>query len=374
MSIKFFYIKKRNIFSKIHLDPILFFIILVLLLYSILVMWSASDKNIIIMKQKIIHIFIGIIIMQILANIPPKIYKNWCFYFYIFYIILLIFVNIWGSTKHGSKRWLNIGFLTFQPSEIGKIIIPLIISRIVNSNNIYPIKITNFLISLIIILIPTFLIIKQPDLGTAILIVSSGIFVLFLSGISWKFIFSILFSLIIFIPIFWNCCMYDYQKNRITMLLNPKKDILKSGYHIHQSKIAIGSGGWKGKGWLCGTQSHLKFLPEHHTDFIFSVLAEEFGLIGVLILLLLYFLLILRCFIIAYFIKNNFGKVLIGSLTLSLFVYIFINIGMVSGIIPVVGIPLPFFSYGGSALIIFMAKFGIIMSIYFYKKKLSDTL
>jgi rod shape determining protein RodA len=224
------------------------------------------------------------------------------------------------------------------------------------------------------VFVPTLLVAAQPDLGTAILIAASGIFVLFLSGMSWKLIACAAVLVAAFIPILWFFLMHDYQRDRVMMLLNPESDPLGAGYHIIQSKIAIGSGGFSGKGWLHGTQSQLEFLPERHTDFIFAVLAEELGLQGVLVLLALYLGLITRGLVIAAKAQTTFGRVMSGGLMLIFFVYVFVNIGMVSGIVPVVGVPLPLVSYGGSALIVLMAGFGIVMSIHTHRKMLSKNL
>ena len=330
---------KKSLWDKIHLDPTMLLILLALLTYSALVIWSASGQDVGMMERKIGQIAMGVVIMIVMAQIPPRVYEGWAPYLYIFCIILLVAVDAFGAISKGAQRWLDLGIVRFQPSEIAKIAVP-----------------------------------PQPDLGTSILIALSGLFVLFLSGLSWRLIGIAVVLVAAFIPILWFFLMHDYQRQRVMMLLDPETDPLGAGYHIIQSKIAIGSGGLRGKGWLHGTQSQLEFLPERHTDFIFAVLAEELGLIGVLILLALYILLIMRGLWIAAQAQTTFGRVMAGGLMLILFVYVFVNIGMVSGILPVVGVPLPLVSYGGSALIVLMAGFGIVMSIHTHRKMLSKSV
>lgn len=359
--------------ARLHVDIPMLLIIVALTIYSIMIMWSASGQDINMMHRKIIQIAIGFIIMITLAQISPRVYESWAPYLYICCLVLLVFVNTFGQISKGAQRWLDVGFIRFQPSEIAKIAVPLMIARFVN-RIFCPSTLTNTLLALMLILIPTLLIAMQPDLGTSILVATSGLFVLFLAGMNWKLIASAVISIASFIPILWFFLMHDYQRDRIIMLLDPEMDPLGAGYHIIQSKIAIGSGGLLGKGWLHGTQSQLEFLPERHTDFIFAILAEELGLIGATILLILYLLLIIRGLIIAANAQNTFGRVIVGGLILILFVYVFVNIGMVSGILPVVGVPLPFISYGGSALIVLMAEVGIIMSIHTHRKFLSKSL
>lgn len=365
--------QKKFLWDKLHIDLILFLLIILLLLFGIFIMWSASGKNYEIMQQKILQIIGGLLIMLLLAQIPPRIYEFWAPYIYSISLILLILVNIFGKIHKGAQRWLDFGIIKFQPSEIIKISVLLVVAHCVNRGQ-YPPSIKNIIIALSLTSIPTIFVLSQPDLGTAILTASSGLFVLFLSGISWKLIIfstSLIFS---FIPIFWFFFMHEYQRTRILMLLHPETDPLGAGYHIIQSKIAIGSGGLTGKGWLNGTQSQLEFLPERHTDFIFSVIGEELGFLGISILLLLYAGLIFRGFFIAIHLQNMFGRLMTGGFMLVLFACIFVNIAMVSGILPIVGVPLPFISYGGSSLLMLMIGFGIIMSIYGHRKMISKIL
>lgn len=364
---------KFNCLIRLNIDKIMLLIIFILTGYSIIVLWSATGQNVELMKNKLLQIFFGFLVMIIMTKIPPKIYEHYSLYLYILSLILLISVNFFGETSKGAKRWLDFAFIRFQPSEIAKITVPLIVARFIN-RSFFPLTAKKTIFIIILILIPTFLVAKQPDLGTSVLIAFSGLLILFLGGANWKIILILLAILSFFLPILWFFLMHDYQKNRIITLLNPTNDPLGAGYHIIQSKIAIGSGGLFGKGWLKGTQSQLEFLPERHTDFIFSVLAEEFGLIGITILIILYLILIIRGLNIACKVQNTFSRIISAGFALILFFYVFINIGMVIGILPIVGIPLPIISYGGSSFIILMAKFGIIMSIKKHKTLLSKNL
>ncbi|EKT59470.1 peptidoglycan glycosyltransferase MrdB [Providencia sneebia] len=364
---------KLSLSTRLHIDVPMLLIVLALLAYSAMIMWSASGQDIEMMERKMGQIAAGLVVMIVMAQIPPRVYENLAPQLYIFCVILLIFVDAFGQISKGAQRWLDLGIIRFQPSEIAKIAVPLMVARFMN-RDLCPPSLKNTMIALVLIFLPTLLVAAQPDLGTSILVATSGLFVLFLAGMSWRLITIAAVALAAFIPLLWFFLMHDYQRARVMMLLDPESDPLGAGYHIIQSKIAIGSGGLMGKGWLHGTQSQLEFLPERHTDFIFAVLSEELGLIGVLVLLALYLLLIIRGLYIAANAQNTFGRVMVGGLILILFVYVFVNIGMVSGILPVVGVPLPLVSYGGSALIVLMAGFGIIMSIHTHKKFLSKSL
>lgn len=361
------------LWNKLHIDAMLLFFVILLLVYSIFVVWSASSQDVSMMERKIAQIVIGLLVMLVLAQVPPRVYEAWAPYLYIFCVFLLVLVDAFGQISKGAQRWLDLGFVRFQPSEIAKISVPLMVARFINRDS-YPLSLKNTAVALVIIFLPTLLVATQPDLGTAILIAFSGLFVLFLSGMSWRLIAVSALLLTAFLPVLWFFLMHDYQRDRVIMLLNPEIDPLGAGYHIIQSKIAIGSGGLIGKGWLHGTQSQLEFLPERHTDFIFAVLGEELGFIGILVLLTLYLIIIIRGLVIAARAQNTFGRVIAGGLMLILFVYVFVNIGMVSGVLPVVGVPLPLVSYGGSALIVIMAGFGIVMSIHTHRKMLSKIL
>ncbi|MBA0218069.1 peptidoglycan glycosyltransferase MrdB [Pectobacterium brasiliense] len=365
--------QKGSFWAKIHIDLPFLLCILALLGYSLFVLWSASGQDIGMMERKVVQIVLGFTVMIVMAQIPPRVYEGWAPYLYIVCVILLLIVDIFGQISKGAQRWLDLGFVRFQPSEIAKIAVPLMVARFIN-RDMCPPSLKNTAIALVLIFVPTLLVAAQPDLGTSILIALSGLFVLFLAGMSWRLIGIAVLLLAAFIPILWFFLMHDYQRARVMMLLDPESDPLGAGYHIIQSKIAIGSGGLSGKGWLHGTQSQLEFLPERHTDFIFAVLSEELGLIGVLILLVMYLFMIMRGLVIAANAQTSFGRVMVGGLMLILFFYVFVNIGMVSGILPVVGVPLPLVSYGGSALVVLMAGFGIVMSIHTHRKLLSKNL
>ncbi|QJC32550.1 rod shape-determining protein RodA [Enterobacteriaceae endosymbiont of Donacia dentata] len=352
--------------SILHIDIMLLALIILISMLSMFITWSISETyhyNLI--KHKFIQFIIGFIIMIIASQIPPHIYKKYSFIFYLFSIILLVIVNFFGYTTKGAKRWLNINFIKFQPSEISKISVPLIVTYILYKNK-YPINIKVFLKIIILILIPSILVAKEPDLGTAILISFSGLIMLFLAGLSWKIIINTIITFIISIPFIWMLLLHDYQRERMLMLSKSNYDVLGKGYHIFQSKISIGSGGLLGKGLKNATQAQLNFLPEKHTDFIFSVLAEEFGFIGTLLFIILYMLLIIRGIYLSLNCKNIFNKMIIGGIILVLFLCVFINISMVSGLLPVVGVPLPLVSYGGTSFVVVMTNFGIIMSMYTY--------
>lgn len=357
-----------KISNKLHIDwPLLTGIILVCL-WGLVIIYSASDKNLDMMVRQLMRISLGFGIMLFIAQISPEHLYRISLNLFGGAIFMLLIVLALGVIGKGAQRWIDLGIMRFQPSELAKIAVPMMIAQYLSEQQLPP---SNTLIfkALAMILIPVLLIAKQPDLGTALLVGSSGVFVLFLAGISWQMISIFAGSLIALAPIVWTM-LHKYQKKRVLMLLFPESDPLGAGYHIIQSKIAIGSGGLHGKGWLHGTQSHLDFLPERHTDFIFAVLAEEFGLIGVIVLIGLYSFIIFRGLYIANQAQDTYGRLLSGSLTLVFFVYIFVNIGMVSGMLPVVGVPLPLISYGGTSLVTIMAAFGIIMSIHTHRKLL----
>jgi rod shape determining protein RodA len=278
-------------------------------------------------------------------------------------VLLLVAVATIGATGKGAQRWLDLGFFRFQPSEVMKVVVPMMVSWYLYMRPMPP-SFKRIGVSLVIIMLPTILILIQPDLGTSILIAGSGFFVLFFAGLSWRIILSMIPVGMVTGLLGWFFFMHDYQRRRVLTFLNPENDPLGAGYHIIQSKIAIGSGGTFGKGWLNGTQSQLNFLPERSTDFIFSAFSEEFGFVGVVILLTIYLLLVMRCLYVATRAQDSYSRLLCGSLSLTLFVYVFVNVGMVSGLLPVVGLPLPMVSYGGTSMVTIMAAFGILMSTH----------
>ena len=293
---------------------------------------------------------------------------RWVALGYLLVVGLLLAVEFVGYTAMGATRWINIpGVIRFQPSEFMKIIMPMTIAWYLSARALPP-SLKHTAISLALIVVPFVLILKQPDLGTSLLVLVSGAFVLFIAGLRWRWVLGAIAALVPVAVAMWYFVLHDYQKQRVHTFLDPESDPLGTGWNIIQSKAAIGSGGVFGKGWLMGTQSHLDFLPESHTDFIIAVLAEEFGLVGVCLLLLIYLLLITRGLMITAQAQTLFGKLLAGALTMTFFVYVFINIGMVSGLLPVVGVPLPFISFGGTSLVTLLSGFGVLMSIHTHRK------
>ena len=347
--------------QRIHLDGPMLFALLLLAIIGLIVIYSAGSQDSGLMLRQILRLVLGFIIMIAIAQIHPSTLSHWSPWIFAAGVIMLILVLVLGEIGKGAQRWLNLGLFRFQPSELMKLALPMMIAYYLGNQPLPPSKLRLLACSLLLI-VPTFLVAKQPDLGTSLLIASSGIFALFLAGIRWRLIISMLVLMAASAPFAWNM-MHEYQQRRVLTFINPETDPLGAGYHIIQSTIAIGSGGVYGKGWLNGTQSHLDFLPERSTDFIFAVLSEEFGLIGVLLLLVIYLFITARGLMIASQAQDTFTRLLAGSLTLTFFVYIFVNIGMVSGLLPVVGVPLPLISYGGTSLVTIMAGFGILMSI-----------
>lgn len=333
-------------------------------------MYSASGQDAGMMDRQAMRMVLSIVVMIVLAQIPPRTYEALAPIMFFCGLGLLLGVLFFGEASKGAQRWLNLGFVRFQPSELMKLAVPLMIARYIGKGTLPP-TFQTLVMSLVMVVAPTILIAKQPDLGTSILIAASGIFVIFLAGISWKIITAAIVGVGAFVPILWFFLMREYQKVRVRTLFNPESDPLGAGYHIIQSKIAIGSGGISGKGWLQGTQSQLEFLPERHTDFIFAVIAEEWGMLGILALFALYLYIIGRGLYLASHAQTAFGRMMAGSIVLSFFVYVFVNIGMVSGILPVVGVPLPLISYGGTSMVTLMAGFGILMSIHTHRKAFS---
>lgn len=355
-----------------HLDTPLLLGLLVLMGYGLMVLFSASGQSQPMMQAQLIRLGLAIAVMIAFAQLSPLTLKRWGLPIFILGLLMLVAVMLVGEVGKGAQRWLNLGFIRFQPSEIMKLAVPLAIAWFISKHNLPP-KLWRLLVGFMMCAIPTLLIAQQPDLGTALLIATSGIMVLFLAGMSWRLICCIGALLAAFLPVMWLFVMRDYQKQRVLTLLNPETDPLGAGYHIIQSKIAIGSGGLQGKGWLQGTQSQLEFLPERHTDFIFSVLSEEFGLLGVVVLIALYLLIIGRSLFIATRAQDSFSKLVAGSITMTFFVYVFVNIGMVSGLLPVVGVPLPLVSYGGTSMVTLLAAFGILMSISTHRRVLASS-
>lgn len=356
--------------QRIHIDVPLMLGLLVLMAVGLFTLYSASGQDIGQMERQVTRLVIALTVMLVMAQIPPMAYRRFSTYAYIAGLLMLVAVLLFGDVGKGAQRWLDLKFVRFQPSELMKLAVPMMVAWYISKFTLPP-RTLQIIIGFGLVVMPTILIAKQPDLGTSLLIASSGIFAIFLAGMSWRLIGFVSLLGGAFLPIMWFFLMQDYQKQRVTTFLNPESDPLGAGYHIIQSKIAIGSGGWEGKGWLQGTQSQLEFLPERHTDFIFAVFSEEFGLMGVLLLLAIYLYIIFRGLILASRAQDAYSKLLAGSITLTFFVYVFVNMGMVSGILPVVGVPLPLVSYGGTSMVTLMAGFGILMSIGTQKRFMS---
>jgi len=358
---------RKKLSYRLHIDIPLFVALLLLLTIGVFILYSATGHNMAIVNRQITHIVIALVLMLAIAQVRPQTIQFWAPWLFIIGIILLITVLIVGDVGKGAQRWLDLGFFRFQPSEILKLALPMMLAWYISELSLPPSG-KRVITAVFMLAVPTLLVAKQPDLGTALLIASAGFFVLLLAGLSWKMIISVTIMIIASAPLIWSYVLHDYQRGRILTLINPDNDPLGAGYHIIQSTIAIGSGSLYGKGWLNGTQSHLDFLPERSTDFIFAVFSEEFGFIGCILLLILYTYIIVRGLIIANQAQDTFSRLLAGSLTLTFFVYIFVNIGMVSGILPVVGVPLPLISYGGTSIVTLMVAFGILMSIQTHRR------
>lgn len=352
----------RRILEAFRLDPTLVMLLLLLASFGLLILFSASGSNVDLLIRQLTRLGIALVFMVFLANFSLRMLKKLSLGFYLIVLLLLVAVIYFGEVGKGAQRWLDLGFLRFQPSELMKLAMPMMVANYL-SKKVLPIGWKDLLVSVMLVIAPVLLIARQPDLGTALLVASAGFFVLFLAGVRWRIILILGLLVSMMTPLLWKFALRDYQRNRILTLLDPESDPLGSGYHIIQSKIAIGSGGVYGKGWLNGTQSQLDFLPERSTDFIFSVFGEEFGLFGGLLLVLLYLLIIYRGLFIAACSTDSYGRLLAGALSLTFFVYLFVNTGMVTGLLPVVGVPLPLVSYGGTSMVTLMGGFGMIMAI-----------
>ena len=360
---------KAHSFLK-NIDKMLMSLVIFLLFIGLITLASASQQNINLIGNQILNILIGMALLISLSHIDPKRFLFYAPYLYISSLILLLFVVFFGFESHGAKRWISILFFNLQPSEIIKITVPLMISWIYHrfQNNI---NYKTHAIAFMLLAIPCAIILKQPDLGTAILIGFAGCIIIFLAGLSTRIIGIFSFSLALSLPYFWST-LHLYQQNRILSLIDPGRDPLGTGYHSIQSMIAIGSGGFLGKGWSFGGQTQLNFLPETSTDFIFSVYGEEFGFLGVILIFLIYFFTLYRSMYMAQKMHNTFSRLIASGLVFTLFSSIFVNIAMVSGIAPIVGAPLPFISYGGTSMVVSLAMIGIIMSLYSHKSLIAN--
>lgn len=362
-------IKAQSFFRRLHIDLPLLFGLLALTAIGLIILYSAEGGDVQFILQQGVRFAVAYGLMFIAAQISPHTFYRWAPWIFLVGLILLIGVLAIGDIGKGARRWLDIGFIRFQPSEIMKVAIPMFVAWYLH-DKVLPPKLSVILITGFIIAVPVLLTAKQPDLGTALMLAFTGAAVLFLSGFSWRLMIIMAAVAASALPLLWSH-MHDYQRQRVLTFLDPERDPLGAGYHIIQSKIAIGSGGIFGKGWLNGTQSHLDFLPEHATDFIFAVAGEEFGLVGAIIIIAVYLYVVLRGLHIAMRAQDTFTRLLAGGISLTFFFSVFINIGMVIGILPVVGVPLPLISYGGTSMLTLMISFGILMSIQTHRKLLA---
>ncbi|MBM3351197.1 MAG: rod shape-determining protein RodA [Betaproteobacteria bacterium] len=349
-----------------HIDAFLMVCLFFTLLVSLFVLYSASGQSLDRMYAQGINILVALTALWGVSNIPPHQLERFALPIYALGVVMLIGVALFGHISHGARRWLDIGPMHIQPSELMRLAVPMTLAWYFSQREGRP-KTRDFVVGGLFLVIPVVMIMKQPDLGTALLISASGFYILFLAGLSWKFLIGGTVFLGAMMPVFWTL-LHDYQRRRIEILFDPTQDPLGAGYHTIQAMIAIGSGGLAGKGWLNGTQTQLDFLPERTTDFIFAVFSEEFGFLGNILLLVLFSLIISRGLMIASQAQSTFSRLLAGSITLTFFTYAFVNMGMVSGILPVVGVPLPFISYGGTSMVTLCMGFGILMSIQTHKK------
>jgi rod shape determining protein RodA len=355
--------KGPGLWVNLRLDPWLLILLLAIMSFGLLVLYSGSGSSEASVHRQLIRYGLALLGMVIITQINLRHVQRWIPLLYVIGLLLLVAVLLFGVDSKGAQRWLAIpGLPRFQPSEIMKLVVPLTVSWYLASRPRPP-QLIHVIVAMVLVLVPVILIAKQPDLGTSLLIGSSGVFVIFFAGLLWRYLIAAAVLGSAGLPLLWMG-MREYQKQRVITFLDPESDPLGAGWNIIQSKIAIGSGGINGKGWLQGTQSHLDFLPETHTDFIVAVLAEEFGLLGVCLLLALYFLVLVRGLMIAGYASHPFDRMLASSLTLTFFVYVAVNLGMVSGLLPVVGVPLPLVSYGGTSAVTLMASLGLLMSIH----------
>ena len=361
--------RRRSLWERLHLDPWLLGMLLVLMAAGLVVLYSASGQRIEAVIAQALRFGVALVVMFTLAQLSPSTLLRWALPVYAAGVLLLVAVELVGDVGMGAKRWLVIpGVIRFQPSEMMKLAMPLMVAAYLSRQELPP-KLRDIAVCALLIGLPVVLIAKQPDLGTSLLVASAAIFVVLLAGLSWRFIAALAVLAAAALPLLWMN-LHNYQRQRVLTFLDSNSDPLGSGWNIIQSTTAIGSGGVFGKGWLQGTQSQLEFLPERHTDFIVAVLGEEFGLVGMLAILVLYLAIISRGLWLAAGAQETFGRLVAGSIILTFFIYVFVNVGMVSGILPVVGVPLPLVSYGGTSSVTLMAGFGILMAIHAHRRLL----
>jgi len=357
---------ETRLVRRLHIDVPLVMGLLLLCGFGLAVLYSASGQDLASVERQLVRLGLALVLMFAVAQVPPARLERWSLPLYGLGILMLVAVLVAGDMGKGAQRWLDLGFMRFQPSELLKLAVPMAVAWLLAARPLPP-GLLRVIGAAVLTLVPVLLIAKQPDLGTAILVATAGAAVLFIGGLSWRLILALAAGGAALAPMVWYA-MRDYQRQRVLTFLDPESDPLGAGYHIIQSQIAIGSGGVYGKGWLNGTQSHLEFLPERHTDFIFAVIGEELGLAGIAVLLALYLFIIYRGLVIAASASDTYGRLLAGGLSLVFFVYVFVNTGMVTGLLPVVGVPLPLVSYGGTSMVTLMAGFGMIMAVQTHRK------
>ncbi|WP_189575606.1 rod shape-determining protein RodA [Marinobacter zhanjiangensis] len=360
-----------SLWHRVHLDPLLLLLLLLVSGGGLIVLYSGADASVAVVKAQAMRLGVAFVALLVFAQLDPSVYRRWSPWLYAAGLAGLVAVLVMGVGAKGAQRWLALpGLPRFQPSEIMKLLVPMVAAWYLSRHYLPP-RFRHVVVGVGLVLVPMALIIQQPDLGTSLLVGAAGMFVVFFAGLSWRLITGFFALLGVAAPAMWFFVMRDYQKQRVLTLLDPQSDPLGAGWNIIQSTTAIGSGGWSGKGWLQGTQSHLEFLPESHTDFIVAVLAEEFGFVGLLVLLAAYLLIILRCLYIAVNAQDSFSRLLAGALTMTFFVYIVVNIGMVSGLLPIVGVPLPLISFGGTSIVTLMSAFGVLMAIHTHRRMIT---
>lgn len=354
--------RRDRLQQRLHLDFYLLLLLLLVAAYGLTVLYSAGGQSVTGLQRQGAYFVVAFGAMLLTAQIPVHLLRRLAPWAYTLGVVLLILVLLMGVGAKGAQRWLGIGAFRFQPAEFMKLAVPIAVAAYLGQRLLPP-KLKHVTVTVLLVMVPTLLIMRQPDLGTSLLVASSGLAVLFYSGLPWRYLWLALFALVASLLPLWRYVLHDYQKQRVLTLFNPEQDSLGAGWNIIQSKTAIGSGGYSGKGWLQGTQSQLDFLPEGHTDFIVAVLGEEFGFLGVLVLLALYCLIIMRGLLIALRAQDSFSRLLAAGITFTFFVYVFVNVGMVAGMLPVVGVPLPLVSQGGTAIVTLMTGFGLLMAV-----------
>jgi rod shape determining protein RodA len=362
--------QERGLAQRLHLDLPLLSGLVVLCAIGLVVLYSAAGQDAGTLLRQASRLLIAAVFMFLIAQFPPQQLARWAPAAYVLGIVLLVLVLVIGDIGKGAQRWLDLGVLRFQPSELMKLVLPMVLAWYLSERGLPPTPGAIATCS-VVILLPVVLIAKQPDLGTAALVGIAGATVLFVAGISWRLMFGLGLAAALSMPVLWHL-LHDYQRRRVLTFLDPEQDPLGAGYHIIQSKIAVGSGGLYGKGWLNGTQSHLDFLPERSTDFIFAVFCEEFGFLGVLLLVAIYALIIARALTIVAGAQHTFGRLFGSGIVMTFFAYVLINMGMVAGQFPVVGVPLPLISFGGTSMVTILAGFGIVMAICTHRRFLAD--